>query len=62
VFAKQLYYSRQGILTEGGCVSTIDLLIKMAGFVKICEQYFNAKTADLPVRARRSTVLSLPLQ
>jgi calcineurin-like phosphoesterase family protein len=44
---KNIYYKgRQGILTEGGRLSTVDLLIK-ACFVKKENNIFDIKQADL---------------
>jgi len=34
---------RQGMLTEGGRLSLVDLLIKVACFGKKCKQYFQFK-------------------
>jgi hypothetical protein len=40
-------YHSQGILTEGERLSTGDLLIKVACFVKIVNNFLNIKGADL---------------
>jgi hypothetical protein len=54
----------QGTLTEGeGGLSTVDLLVKVACFVKKVKDIFSTKLrCSKLISARRSTVLSLPLQ
>ncbi len=54
----------QGTLTEGGRLSTVDLLIKVACFViDVCNNVCNVKSnLSKLFRTRRSTVLCLPLQ
>jgi hypothetical protein len=52
-----------GNTNYGGRLSTIDLLIKVACFVKKEKYIFNIKMSySKLVGTRRSTVLSLPLQ
>jgi hypothetical protein len=54
---------QQGILTEGGRLSTVDLLIKIGCFVKRYINIFNIKRSWSKLAStRRSIVLSLPLQ
>jgi hypothetical protein len=55
--------NNQGTITEGGRLSTIDLHIMTAHFVKKANNIFNIKSDwSKLVSTKRSTVLSLPLQ
>ncbi len=52
------YYQRQGILTKGGRLSTVALLIEVACFVKMVNNIFNIKwTQTKLVSTKRSIVL-----
>ncbi len=61
LYVSLLYTKMQGILTEGGSLSTVDLLIKVACFVKNVNDIFNIKrNLSKQANTRRLTVLSLP--
>jgi hypothetical protein len=55
--------AKAGTTNWRGMLSTVDLLIRLASFVKKLHTIFNVKSSwSLLVSARRSTVLCLPLQ